>query len=144
MAECIFINKISMLFNTYDEYRNNKKIKIKIIKEIFELFDKNIHLIFNTSKYKNFKETLHKKLHEFKNEKELTKICNNLLEKHYGEEWSENRCNAYTLQNCRCKNMIISKKYYCKIHDIKFNKIFNLLVKYIIPDVTTKCIHLLI
>jgi hypothetical protein len=144
-------NKLNILINVW-ENTNNKKSKIYIVREILKCIDKYSNIFFNDIKYQNLIDILENKLHEFKKEEKLKNKCNKLLQKYYGHIWTENRCNAYTLKHLRCKNITftcdkskskdISKNYYCTIHYTKYDIIFELLIKYILPDIATKCIHI--
>ena len=144
-------NKLDLLLGLFWK-TYNKKTKIIIVNEILKCIDKYSKIFFNDIKHKNFIDILENKLHEFKKEEKLKNKCNKLLEKYYGHIWTENRCNAYTLKHLRCKKFTftcdkskskyISKNYYCTIHCTKYTILFELLVKYILPDIATKCIHI--
>ena len=141
-----FITKMKNLGNEFD-YMYTRDQKIIFIREYLDNIDKYSYIVFKEDKFKNFIDTFHIKLHEFKEERKLKIKCYKLLEKYFNEKWTENRCNAITCCNDRCKNLIcknlICKNLFCNKHKSYYTKIYNCLSKYLISNIATKCIDMI-
>ena len=136
-----FIKKMKILGNRF-EYMSTREQKINCIREYLDNIDKHSYIIFKEDKFKNFINTFHIKLHEFKEERKLKMKCYKLLEKYFNEKWTENRCNAITQCNDRCKN-IICKKFFCNKHRSYYKKTYNCLSKYLISNIAEKCMNMI-
>ena len=148
----VFTQKMARLLIKRDKciyYNGRYRLYFRILK----LVDEYSELIFKTNLFKEFTETVKKKLEEVGNKyllhqvnkeknNKISIISQKYLVKYFGYICYDFQCQAYTVKGLRCNNTRkFTSPHFCNIHHNKYlPKIINVLEKSLIKDISLICV----